>query len=473
MTNKVYSNWKWERLSEEPETVTPWLQSNVFGVVFKDFEPILTIPNMLGIGPSEEYKSYVIGPFGTRWFLTGDKVYAALCEELGEEALNIHKEVWDATYGGAGTFAPYNGYAVHIKATFYSSNSHLVSFNMYDFWGGLQKKAMLVGVLDAVPDFPVDGGEISNNYVIARIIRNSGSRIDYYSLPIINPGQTIPNVMYNTAKAFTIDSIDYLDYDAPISLPFYHATQWGANFFTDGVGLYYADGYSDASSSHIYYVGPSPYPRIHISSAVVGDDGYVRHPINTFSASTSYPESWHFRYKPEENTKNEFDDTVYHGKICNFDETTVFDGVIDLNAGYRFTNEYQDDDTLYVQLGNDRQRLMLIGYDENMLPKFADTAGCVWVYEASEYICLNNIGGYKVNSCDFVEDFVEKNSSKYVLYNPRHVWYADDNIYIVTAVYFDEEMKYFKYKLVPAIGTAECGPNTIGALKTSNKYGAG
>lgn len=449
------------------------------GVVFQDYEPPITAnfninelmpSNILGDAP--EYASYIIGGFGNLWWLTGDEVYQAGCERATSDSLNIHQEASDGVYGSAGGFAPYQGYAWHAKKGYYASNSHYIYINFYDYLGVKRKRAIINGVLDGSEYGQTSGAEISSSYFIVRIV-NSINTFRYFSLPIIGPTATSPNVFYQTAASYVISG-SYYDYNVPTSLPHYHFEDYGQNYFSDGVNLYSVDGYSTAGDSHINLVGPDPYPDV-----VTNPDS--RYSAIDYAMSTRYPESWFFRWNNEENTENGFEDgETLHGQMVNYDESIELTGEINENTFWEFTPPYQDDNTLYVYL-NFVQKPGLICYDENANPVFADAAGCVWKILDDVLTCLNPIEGYKVKNCEYITD-QQAQTDNYIPYGVRHVWYIDDrdvatpsgehSIYMVSPVWYAEEDKYyyFKYKLVSAIGSAEVGPNKQSALKTDNKY---
>lgn len=481
---KKYSSWRWERISEyttpEYKEIFPWSQAGRSGTVFMDY--VAGEQDFIG-RTDDEYRSYVAGPFlGFDWILDGDSVYVANCERSIADSLNVHQENWDFTYGRSSTYAPYSKNLVHAKATYYASNAHTVTFNFYNFNGSLTKKAIFHMIYNSLIGYYVDGCE-TDDYVIARIIRSDLKLIYYYVLPIIPPGASSPYVLYDSATPYIVSYTNINDFECPISLPNYHSKTYGSNYFTDGVGLYYASGYSVPGNSHITSFGASPYKKEYLYSAT----GVNRYAINTFSDSDGHPDSWFIEYDVNDNTVNKIDEVVHHAKVVNYNESTELLGDIALDTEYEFTKPYVDDNTLYVYLSSQAtDGLGLLGYDSNGYPMFYSEAGCVWVVEDDSLVCINPIDGYKPKNCDYIKDIqkYEKYWPNYIDYYVRRVWYVDDrdtvatpteqySIYMVGNVYFDEELQEnlcFKYKLVPCIGSASAGPNKVGALKTSNKY---
>lgn len=435
------SKWYWKRIKPQiEETIFPHFQYDN-EVVYAGDE--------------------IVGPFDVYWYMGGDSLYAPYTKTLGEHEYSTYDGVWDGSFGRDAGWCDYS----HLPWVTFSSWYRIyfriqTEVRFYDLYGVYKKKAFHYNLNDSYSAryyIPV-----STSYVVCKLVWDLGGtprayRVQYHSIPIINPTSSYPSINYEKVRWYTYET-EVSPFTRPHSFKNYH----GNNYFTDGGKLYLVTGYSNTLTSNIQLIGDDPFLPEHSKKI-----------INYYSTDTEHPETWAYFYNADASIINEHDEKSYVGYIANYDQSIILPGEVYVTAGeYEYLGPFIDDDTLYIYDYGNKYNIGICNYDEEDFPIFCSNHGEFWKMKNNEYSCIISKYDYNVKKCNYIQDKIEKDDSypNYQGIGLAHCWHILEedgwNTYMVASV----GSEYYKYKLVTD-GFCSCGPITKTAYKTFNRYG--
>lgn len=482
-TFNKYTSWSWKRVADEctSDTALSYIpKSTVGGLVVDNSPGVYTMPPDIlgGFFDEPSYKPYVISLAHLANKAYADDVFIKATEEASGENAFVYEFSPNVNVGDSASVGLYTKCFI-FGAGYWNGTKSSCMLYFYSFSGEYLYKAKIENI--SSPFISISSmqiAEVSEDYVIISLLWYENER-RYFSLPIVASDYAMSfSVNFATAEYYSMSDA-LLERPAGLfSYPAYH----GKNRFSDGINLYQVTDKSDVYGSGIIRYDSDQFPYN-------GKDGLYREDITYASLAGVDPYKWRFRYYPGDNTVNKYGDVVKHGKIFDYSETIELPGSISLHSGYT----YLDTEAYSIYAGSAGEKLTLIGYDENANPIFADSnVGCVWAKDGEEYTCLNPIGGYNYQSCDFANDYHISNptySSTYV--NTLASWCVkDEETSVSYSIYMAAQTQrvrtnpgeypaiyvyyYHLYKLDTAgleFGSCSCGPITKTAHKTFNRYG--